>query len=204
MKSFCMPLKCFTTACYSAITNGCISMEQSNDIIQGVICGNEHVLPLKFLLKELGCRFWTIFFNYKPKDYYKRALTIPLLGHLTSEMDICNNDAVMSSPLCVLPALLVSGDGHPVQAALQNYADNLSSQVFLCRAFLLAAQVAESGSRTTQLVQFMHWENVTMNSAYFVYVAVTSAECERSFSAFRRVKTYWGRPWPARKSLALL
>ena len=45
------------------------------------------------------------------KDYYKRALTIPLLGQLISKMDTYldpNNDAVMSSLLCVLQALQVS------------------------------------------------------------------------------------------------
>jgi len=69
-----------------------------------------------------------------PKDYYKRALTIPLLDHLISEIDTYfdpNNDAVMSSLLCLLPALLVSREGNPVQAALQYYADDLPSpQVF--------------------------------------------------------------------------
>ena len=64
------------------------------------------------------------------KEYYKRALTIPLLDHLISEMDSYfdpNNDAVMSSLLCVLPALLVSQEGNPVQAAIQYYADDLPS-----------------------------------------------------------------------------
>ena len=69
-----------------------------------------------------------------PKDYYKRALTIPLLDHLISEIDTYfdpNNDTVMSSLLCLLPALLVSREGNPVQAAFQYYADDLPShQVF--------------------------------------------------------------------------
>jgi len=69
-----------------------------------------------------------------PKDYYKRALTIPLLDHLISEIDTyfdTYNDAVMSSLLYLLPALLVSRDGNPVQAALQYNADDQPSpQVF--------------------------------------------------------------------------
>ena len=68
------------------------------------------------------------------KDYYKKALTIPLLDHPISEIDTSfdpNNDAVMSSLLCLLPALLLSREGNPVQAAFQHYADDLSSpQVF--------------------------------------------------------------------------
>ena len=46
-----------------------------------------------------------------PKDYNKRSLTILLLDHLISEIDTYfdpNNDAVMSSLLCLLTALLVS------------------------------------------------------------------------------------------------
>ena len=46
-----------------------------------------------------------------PKDYYKRAFTILLLDHLISEIDTYfdpNNDAVMSSLLCLLSALLGS------------------------------------------------------------------------------------------------
>ena len=40
---------------------------------------------------------------------FYRALTIPLLDHLISEMDMyfdASNNAVMASLLCVLPALL--------------------------------------------------------------------------------------------------
>lgn len=63
-----------------------------------------------------------------PRDYYKRALTIPVLDHLISEIDTYfdpNNDAVMSSILCLLPALLVSRQGDPVQATSQYYTDIL-------------------------------------------------------------------------------
>ena len=82
-----------------------------------------------------------------PKDYYKRALTIPLLDHLISEMDTNfdpNYDAMMSSLLYVLPALLFSREGNPVQAALQYYADDLPSpQVFDVELFSSAVQALE-------------------------------------------------------------
>ena len=68
------------------------------------------------------------------KDYYKITLKIPVMNHLISEMDTYfdpNNDAVISSFLHVLPALLVSRDENPVQSALRYYADQLPSrQVF--------------------------------------------------------------------------
>jgi len=69
-----------------------------------------------------------------PKDYYKTALTISPLDHLISEMDAYfdpNKAALMSSLPCLLPELLVSREGNPIQAALQYYVDDLpSSQVF--------------------------------------------------------------------------
>ena len=46
-----------------------------------------------------------------PANFHKRKLTIPLMDHLISEMLTYfdpNNDAVMSSLLYVLPALLIS------------------------------------------------------------------------------------------------
>jgi len=64
-----------------------------------------------------------------PKEYYKRMLTIhSSVGSSFFEIDTYfdpNNDAVVSSLLCLLPALLVSREGNPVQAALQYYVDDL-------------------------------------------------------------------------------
>ena len=60
-----------------------------------------------------------------------------------------NNDAVVSSLLCVLPALLVSRGGNPVQAVLQYCADDLPSpQVFDVGSFRW--QMVQRGSRPTQ------------------------------------------------------
>ncbi|KAL9965853.1 hypothetical protein ACROYT_G029707 [Oculina patagonica] len=96
-----------------------------------------------------------------PKEYYKRALTIPLQDHLISEMDSYfdpNNDAVMSSLLCVLPALLVSQEGNPVQAAIQYYADDLPSPQV---ADVELACWRRKWLSAYQTVQFRPWQNVT-------------------------------------------
>ena len=111
-----------------------------------------------------------------PKDYYKRALTIPLLDHLISEIDTYfdpNNDAVMSSLLCLLPALLVSRQGNPVQAALQYCADDLPSpQVF---------DVEDLPSGAVQALEECNHEffpNVHKLLRILCTLPITSAECE--------------------------
>ncbi|KAL9960225.1 hypothetical protein ACROYT_G033653 [Oculina patagonica] len=111
-----------------------------------------------------------------PKEYYKRALTIPLQDHLISEMDSYfdpNNDAVMSSLLCVLPALLVSQEGNPVQAAIQYYADDLPSPQV---ADVELACWRRKWLSAYQTVQFRPWQNVT---AIFIQMCTSCcASCD--------------------------
>ena len=137
-----------------------------------------------------------------PKDYYKRALTIPLLDHLISEIDTYfdpNNDAGMSSLLCLLPALLVSREGNPVRAAFQSYADDLPSpQVFDVELFRWrrkwqnADQDHLPSSAAQALEEFNHefFPKVHKLLRILCTLPITSAEYERSFSTLRRLKTY--------------
>ena len=137
-----------------------------------------------------------------PKDYYKRALTIPLLDHLISEIDTYfdpNNDAVMSSLLCQLPALLLSQEKNPVQSAFQYYADDLPSpQVFdvelFCwqRKWLNTDQDHLPSSAAQALEECNHkiFPNVHKLLCILCTLPITSAECERSFSTSRQLKTY--------------
>ena len=136
-----------------------------------------------------------------PRSTTKGALTIPLLDHLISEMDSYfdpNNDAVMSSLLCVLPALLVSQEGNPVQAAIQYYADDLPSpQVadveLACwrRKWLSADQdLPNSAVQALAECDSDFYPNVHKLLRILCTLPITSAECERSFSTLRRLKTY--------------
>ena len=140
-----------------------------------------------------------------PKDYCKRALTIDLMDHLISEMDTYfdpSNDAVMSSLLCVFPALLVSLEENPVQAALQDCADDLPSMTtgfwwgpFIWRRKWLSAD------HGLPAAQFKAWKDVTMKfsehthaAAYLGIFSITPVECERSFSTLHH-----DQPWPCSK-----
>ena len=66
-----------------------------------------------------------------PSDYYKRAVAIPLLDHLQSEMKTYfnpTNDAVLSSLFNLLPELVAVGDRNPdIEAALEFYENDLPS-----------------------------------------------------------------------------
>ena len=66
-----------------------------------------------------------------PSDYYKRAVAIPLLDHLQSEMKTYfnpTNDAVLSSLFNLFPELVAVGDRNPdIEAALEFYENDLPS-----------------------------------------------------------------------------
>ena len=64
-------------------------------------------------------------------DYYKRAVAIPLLDYLQSEMERyfnATNDAVLCSLFNLLPELIAIGNRNPdIEAALEFYENNLPS-----------------------------------------------------------------------------
>ena len=131
-----------------------------------------------------------------------RERSIPLLDHLISEIDTYfdpSNDAVMSSLLCILPALLVSREGNPVQAAFQYYADDLPSpqvfdvELFRWRRKWLNADQDHLPSSAAQALEECNHEffpNVHKLLRILCTLLITSAECERSFRILRRLKPY--------------
>ena len=109
-----------------------------------------------------------------PKDFYKRALTIALMDHLISEMDTYfdpSNDAVMSSLLCVFPALLVSLEENPVQAALQDCADDLPSPQVFDEGLSFGGANGSARITIYTAAQFKSWKDVTMKFSEHTHAA---------------------------------
>ena len=99
----------------------------------------------------------------------------------------------MSSLLCLLPALLVSREGNPVQAAFQNYADDLSSQLFdVRRKWLNVDQdnLPSSGAQALEECNHEFFPNVQKLLHILCSLPITSAQCGRAFSTLWRLTTY--------------
>ena len=138
-----------------------------------------------------------------PSDYYKRAVAILLLDHLQSEMKTYfnpTNDAVLSSLFNLLPELVAVGDRNPnIEAALDFYENDLPSphvvDVELLRwkgkwCSTEDADLPTSAVQTLAACDREFFPNIHTLIRILYTLPITSAECERSFSTLRRLKTY--------------
>ena len=105
----------------------------------------------------------------------------------------------MSSLLCLLPALLVSREGNPVQAAFQNYADDLSSsQLFDVELFRWRRKwlnvdqdnLPSSGAQALGECNHEFFPNVHKLLHILCSLPITSAQCGRAFGTLWRLTTY--------------
>lgn len=135
-----------------------------------------------------------------PSDYYKRAVAIPLLDHLQSEMKTYfnpTNDAALSSLFNLLSQLVAVDHRNPdIDAALEIYENNPPSphvDVELLRwkrkwCSTEDADVPTCVVQTLAACDREFFSNIHTLTRILCTLPMTSTECERSFSALKKVK----------------
>ena len=143
-----------------------------------------------------------------PSDYYKRAVAIPLLDHLQSEMKTYfnpTNDIVLSSLFNLLPELEAVGDKNPdIEAALEFYENDLPSPHVVDGELLRWKRKwcsTEDADPPNSAVHREFFPNIHTLIPILCTLPITSAECEGSFSTQRRLKTYLRSTMSRRESL---
>ena len=142
-------------------------------------------------------------------DYYKKAITIPLLDHLKNELDNRFHSETITSykGLSVIPAQMLhmiskKNKYFEWKEQFRNftnfYEDDLPNPLSLGAEMELWENywVKFQGSRpetiaaTLKFVDFSAFANIKVALRLLATLPVTSCECERSFSSLRRLKNY--------------
>ena len=142
-------------------------------------------------------------------DYYKITITIPRLDHLMCELDYgfdsSKTEAIFNG-LVIVPAKLIAIVQQPEKghwkekfSLFANFIwDDLPNALSLDNELDLweASWISYKGSRsdnisnTLKSIKFSGFQNIKVALRIIGTLPVTSCECERSFSALRRLKTY--------------
>lgn len=139
-----------------------------------------------------------------PEEYYRRAMAIPLLDTFISEMKFRFNEfSVRSSKLLLLvPSVLCStSDDHMTEldSVIEEYKDELPNYEVIdqeLRFWKQKYQTASEKARPSTLAEAIKECNEHRYPNLFVLLKiaatlpVTSAECERTFSVMRRLRTW--------------
>ena len=141
-------------------------------------------------------------------DYFKKSLTIPLVDHLNSDLiqrfdlDSCR----IYKGLSVIPVNLLSFLNHPTEKSwkedfksfVEFYLDDFPNSMALDGEMELWEKywetykgcLPDNVSSTLKAINFPGFENIKVALRIIGTIPVTSCECERSFSALRRLKNY--------------
>ena len=139
-------------------------------------------------------------------DYFKKVVTIPLLDHLTVEIERRFDHGSISvySGLVIIPSKMVSlvyknvnwrekfslfadlfKDGFPCPKALE-------AELDLWETYWLKSEdcLPDNISSTLKCIPFNGFNNIKVSLRILGTSPVRTCTCERSFSAMRRLKTY--------------
>ena len=141
-------------------------------------------------------------------DYFKMSITIPLLDHLNLDLKTRFDFSTINSyyGLSIVPSKMISmltASGsqdwkEKFKLFINFYEDDLSNPLALDGELDLWQSYWETyqGSRpdsitaTLKHLTFHGFDNIKISLRILATLPVTSCECERSFSALKRLKTY--------------
>ena len=140
-----------------------------------------------------------------PSEYYKRALTIPFLDHLASELNqrFSVENCTVLNGLYIVPSVFLSCRGVSWKEKFMQfvkiyesdlpYPRQMSSEIDLWEKYWkesYSSPVPSSISESLALVDQIAFPNISVTLKILGVIPVTSCECERSISALRRLKTW--------------
>ena len=140
-----------------------------------------------------------------PSEYYKRALTIPFLDHLASELNqrFSMENCTVLNGFYIVPSVLLSCRGVSWKEKFMEfvkiyesdlpYPRQMSSEMDLWEKYWnenYSSPVPSSISESLALVDQIAFPNISVTLKVIGVIPVTSCECERSISALRRLKTW--------------
>ena len=146
-----------------------------------------------------------------PEEYFRATITVPLLEHVVNDLDSRFDTKNMNAYFgyCAIPEKLVRvlGDGHGSKKYswqekfkgfcafyhqdLPNF-QSLDAEMNLWETFWLnyRGTLPHNAITTLQSLPFSGFENMKVALRILATLPITSCECERSFSALRRLKTF--------------
>jgi hypothetical protein len=135
-----------------------------------------------------------------PEDYYRISVGIPFLDHLLTSLKQRFSESIQQACKIsqLLPAKICNSDCD-FSALYAIYADDLPSPATFSTELVRWKKVWSTKKDTERPGDVLSTLEKTSSEFYpnvhtllviFVTMAVTVAECERSFSALRRLKTY--------------
>ena len=141
-----------------------------------------------------------------PLDYYKKSITIPLLDHVINELTARFDFSTVTvyNGLCIVPAKMISmvygnlnwkkkfrSFVHFYESDLPNPLA-LDSELELWENYWInfTGSRPETVAQTLKQVNLKLFANLEIVLRILATIPVTSCECERTFSALRRLKDY--------------